>query len=429
MVGDVRGTPAYCAVQNDNGDALEMLISHGADVNAIHADGSVLIHTAIRKHFEAELELNNRDCWQRIMDSQRKTGKILPHGRHPPGTHPLVILLDDSNSKLDLELSQDGFTPVLEASVYGNLYALRRLVAKGAKLDVQTPEFPRAAVYQANPMVYSANPMVIYVPHPVVLGRVSRPIHVPGSTALHLLVAKSFKRKDFLDVFEELLRAGADTDIVKDAHGNTVRTLLHQIVKQVENIDTRYMDWPVNRFAAAPDAQTIDAPIGPLNVRVPFREMDNMKQILGSALAILAAVDDAKAIHRYFNYEYYTESSSTSTPPQSPLQKVAACAPRDLKKGFMTLAMHSKACSRLQIVPQAPTILRAFGNQDILMKIVSHIPWTSFYDQMAAERKQSSSRPCWRMLSFPRKVMSPARRHYDQPSYPGTMLIGLSGES
>jgi hypothetical protein len=285
---------------------------------------------------------------------------------------------------------------------------------------VQTPEFPRAAVYQANPMVYSANPMVIYVPHPVVLGRVSRPIHVPGSTALHLLVAKSFKSKDFLDVFEELLRAGADTDTVKDAHGNTVRTLLHQIVKQVENIDTRYMDWPVNRFAAAPDAQTIDAPIGPLDVRVPFRQMDNMKQILGSALEILAAVDDAKAIHRYFNYEYYTESSpspedvhddrsepsSTSTPPQSPLQKVAACAPRDFKKGFMTLAMHSKACSRLQIVPEAPTILRAFGNQDILMKIVSHIPWTSFYDQMAAERKQSSSRPSWRMLSFPRKVMS-----------------------
>lgn len=132
--GNHEALIAVAAMQGDP-DIIEDLVSHGADVNAASETGSPLYWAARQGNLEAVRALLARGADVKY--------------RAPHGGTALHATTGDSNDVriaqllldrgADLEVRQDGMTPLMMAALFGRLDWVRLFIQRGALVNASAP--------------------------------------------------------------------------------------------------------------------------------------------------------------------------------------------------------------------------------------------------------------------------------------------------
>lgn len=131
-LNDYSSQPIHMAAGRGNPALIDLLVRHGADVNAADKDGDTPLMEAAKGNRPEALEKLIALGAER--NTRAKSGMTALFNSAMEGKLKIVEILTDSGADVNIG-TDSGLTPIFAAALRGHLEVARHLVDCGAKLD------------------------------------------------------------------------------------------------------------------------------------------------------------------------------------------------------------------------------------------------------------------------------------------------------
>lgn len=211
--------PLRCAIAGRNPEIVALLLAHGADANADFVDGVTPLMEA--SSFGSLPMVNLLLAHGAKVEARTKTGGNALNNA-AGNNHPDVIAALIDHGADPNQFGDEDETPLMRASLSGKLAAVKMLVRKGAKLDIQNNSYKTTALLAASGM--PPNHTADYVGVVTFLLQAGANPHLADKNdLLPLMAAATYDRADIIRV---LARHGAD---LKSANGDGAKAFADSI--------------------------------------------------------------------------------------------------------------------------------------------------------------------------------------------------------